>query len=109
MNIKQIIKEEIDDFDWAREIKPSINSAEDIKYCLNKPFKLYDTKTGKENPNQAGVMDGIYWIEESEDSPRRYNICWNEYRTKGCVSYWVEEIVENFGGENPYWLWRFVD
>jgi hypothetical protein len=111
MDIKKIIKEEMDDFDWVREIDPTINYVTDIKYFLNIPFKLYDRKT-RVVELDTGVLDGIYWIEEHEESPKRYNICWNDpwSKTKGCIDYNVKEIVEYFSANGLYpWLWKFGD
>jgi hypothetical protein len=109
-NIRRILKEEMDDFDWIRDIKPTPDSTENIKHILNKPFKIYDRETGKE---QLSVAYGIYWIEEHEKSPKKYNVCWDEEigsKTKGCVDYIAYEIIEYFSEVSDYrWLWKFVD
>ena len=120
-----IIKEEEDDLDWVRTTKPSLKSVEDIKYFLNKPFKLYNIKTGEEDPNPAPVMDGIYWLEEHKGVSNRNLVCWNEERggnrVKECTSYNSSDIVEYFDefrevddfdefreiGELH--LWKFID
>jgi hypothetical protein len=109
---KNMNESEEDDFDWIRDTNLSIKSVEDIKYNLNKPFKLYDAKTGKEDSDYATVVNGIYWIEENEKSPMRYNVCWNGRfdKEKICSDHDSKHIVNYFDEERDnIWLWKFID
>ena len=107
-NIRRILKEEMDEWEWARDIKPTY-SVEDIKNLLNKPFKLYNTETGELDSDIGEVMDGVYWLEKNGYSPKEYNVCWNRLsHGKDCVSYDATNLIDNFNGVG-YWTWKFVD
>lgn len=107
-NIRRILKEEMDGWEWARGVKPKY-TVYDIKHFLNKPFKLYKTETGELDKNTGGVKDGIYWMEENQHSPKEYDVCWNTLtHEKACVSYSVVELANKFNG-TKYWTWKFVD
>ena len=96
----------IDDFDWVRDINPTLNSPEDIEYFLNKPFKIYDRETG-ELCNWS-IGNGISWLEYHEESPEKYNVCWVELGIKRCVTYRTENIVRHFTDSDSPFLWKFV-
>lgn len=100
----------MDEFDWIRGVEPSLRCVEDIKYFLNKPFKIYDTDTDEEDPNPGDVIEGIYWVEENEDSPATYEVCWNSVRDgKSCATYDPKLIITCFNSGAEFWQWKFID
>jgi hypothetical protein len=111
MRIRNIIKEELDDFDWVRDVKPGIHSIDDISNNLNIPFSLFSRETGKLE-NEYSIKDSVYWLDHHPKSPKRYNVCWyDKGGEKNCVDYSSSEIVNNFdeGYWDSVWLWKFVD
>jgi len=110
MDIKKIIKEELDEFDWIRDTNTSIKYVEDIKYNLHRPFRLYNLKKNKYDLKPgSNILDGIFWIKENETSPIRYDVCWNTSYGEDCTSYNASDIVENFDEDVDYvWVWRFI-
>ena len=83
MNIRKIIKEEIDDLQWIKDVE----FFHDIENYVGKPLKLTDHY----RIDQFG-----YRIERTEESPEAYNICWDEV------------IKDNEGAEMVHKVWHKI-
>ena len=84
----------------------------DIKYFLNKPFKIYSTEEGVLYRDDR-VIDNIFWIEECEESPNHYHVCWNtfdlsSFKRKVLTTYGYKDILNNFN-KPDVWVWKFID
>jgi len=110
MDIKKIIREEMDDFQWIHDIKPTPKKLEEIPHFYGMKFSIYrlEDNTQLEDPK---VDDNIYWLDEI-DSNMVYendvhNVCWKDVDLK-CVNYSGDEIIKLFNHDHEYWLWKFI-
>lgn len=105
----------MNEWEWVEEVRLKPTSVDEIKHFLNKPFKIYDSETFDVFEHD-GVVDDVYWIEDVEESPKFYNVCWYQcYGLDDCVvrkktytTYTSEDIVKYFNNPN-IWVWMFND
>ena len=94
MDVRKIIKEEMDDFNWAKEHEPNINSIDDIQYFLKKPFNIFI-----DGSMVSGVDNHKYWLEDNHTYPDSVNVHWKVNGVKGLLSYKKEDVVDYFNPE----------
>jgi hypothetical protein len=110
MNIRKIIKEEINDFDWAEGLPDTITTESDIEHFIGMSMNHMVDLKGMPVPNpddEGKVVDLKYWIEHNGEEPKAYNVCWDEIETippwdtqnvfKVCTRFRASSIVKMFG------------
>jgi hypothetical protein len=105
MNIRKLIKEEINSFEWAEGLPETITTESDIEHFLGQGIYHIPKNANQPNPDDEGiVVDLKYWIEHNGEEPEAYNVCWMEDRRlnelpddiKVCTRFWSKSIVKHF-------------
>jgi hypothetical protein len=107
MNIREVIKEEINDFDWAEGLPDTITTESDIEHFIGRGINEIDIDTNEPNEVDRGkVVDLKYWIEYNGEEPEAYNVCWDEIEQvppfntqnvfKVCTRFRASSIVKMF-------------
>jgi hypothetical protein len=107
MNIRKIIKEEMDDLNWIGKVPITVTTESDIEYFIGRGIYEIDPSTGKPNEADRGKVVGMrYYIEHNGEQPEAYNVCWDEIETippwdtqnvfKVCTRFRASSIVKMF-------------
>ena len=89
MEIRKIIREELNDLDWVRDVEPEL-TPETLELIYNKPFHFHRTEDS--GPNMKGGKPTVYWVDrrlselkntnKSSKSPiaddREFFLCYKE-------------------------------
>jgi lysozyme len=108
MKIKKIIREELNDFEWVRDVEPEL-TPETLELIYNKPFHFYPREGGE--PNMKNGVPTVYWVDKklselkntnkSSESPitdnREFFLCYKEpqgpHITHQCSEMYAKTII----------------